>query len=128
LLALVPLVLVFVAVVPILTDILTLRPQSSTKVEGLGSWVPPYHHGHGAKEGSGAHGAVPGAATESAHDQEPASASHTEEAASTSAPAALDAVDVKSTGEPADTHAAPADESEDDNVKIPASQPAASGD
>ncbi len=52
-LALAPFAMVFVAILPILTDIMTLRDQSYNQVPGLREFIPSADHGEGHDEGHG---------------------------------------------------------------------------
>ena len=64
-LALLPFGLIFVAVLPILTDIVTLKPNSYNQVEGLRDFGPTGHghadegHGHGDDHGNASHDEEP---------------------------------------------------------------------
>ena len=56
-LALIPFAMVFVAVLPILTDTVTLKPDAYNQVEGLRDFGPPAGHGH--TDSANTHGDAP---------------------------------------------------------------------
>ncbi len=55
-LALVPFLMCGVAVLPMLSDIVTLKPQAYNQVPGLREFVPQAHGGHGAADHGADHG------------------------------------------------------------------------